>query len=101
MDVMTCTGLYTVRTADVGDAAAIADIWNPIISDTPFTFTDSRKTPENIAKDIEDKNFDVSIIELKRSNPNTPVKSKRNSPTRQRIIAIKPLSKHLPETQSL
>ena len=56
MEIMTCTGLYTVRVADVDDAAAIADIWNPIISDTPFTFTDLRKTSENLAKDIAGKN---------------------------------------------
>jgi L-amino acid N-acyltransferase YncA len=53
---MICTGQSVVREATSDDAIKIAEIWNPIISDTPFTFTNIRKTPENLAKDIDGKN---------------------------------------------
>jgi phosphinothricin acetyltransferase len=38
-----------VRPAEAGDAAAVAEIWNPIIRDTTITFAPDPRTPEAVA----------------------------------------------------
>lgn len=38
-----------IRDASVGDAAAIASIWNPLIRDTVITFTNAQKNETEIA----------------------------------------------------
>ncbi len=43
-----------IRLARPGDAAAIADIQNPIIRDTAITFNSAEKTPEDIEASIRD-----------------------------------------------
>lgn len=42
-----------IRPARPEDAAAIADIWNPIIRDTTITFTTAEKDPQTLAQEIK------------------------------------------------
>lgn len=44
-----------IRPATAADCAAIAAIWNPIIRETPITFTTAEKTPEGLAAWIAGK----------------------------------------------
>jgi phosphinothricin acetyltransferase len=42
----------SVRPARAGDAAAIAELWNPVIRDTAITFTTAEKTEAGLRADI-------------------------------------------------
>jgi L-amino acid N-acyltransferase len=44
-----------IRPATAADAAAIADLWNPVIRDTAITFSSALRTPGDIAGMIADK----------------------------------------------
>jgi phosphinothricin acetyltransferase len=44
-----------IRPAWPEDAAAIAEIWNPVIRDTAITFTNELNTPGGLARAIADR----------------------------------------------
>lgn len=39
-----------IRPANTADIPALLEIWNPIIRDTSITFTDQKKSPEDLAR---------------------------------------------------
>jgi len=44
-----------IRPARAADCAAIAAVWNPVIRDTPITFTTAEKTAEGLAATLAEK----------------------------------------------
>ena len=53
----------TIRQAKLGDAAAIAKIWNGMIRDSLATFTSEEKTEAGIARLIADRGPDFWVAE--------------------------------------
>ena len=54
----------TIRQAELGDAAAIAEIWNGMIRDSLATFTSEEKTEAGIASLIADRSPDFWVAEV-------------------------------------
>ena len=54
----------TIRQADVGDAAGIAEIWNRMIRDTARTFTTDEKTVDGLKADIAARGAGFLVAEL-------------------------------------
>ena len=53
-----------IRPATASDAAAIADIVNPVIDNTAITFTTTRKTPQAVAEDIATRDGAYFVVDL-------------------------------------
>lgn len=54
----------TIRQADDGDAAEIAEIWNRMIRDTARTFTTDEKTVDGLQADIAARGAGFLVAEL-------------------------------------